>query len=187
MATRSIFLSTVANLVRESSVSVSNSQHGSKPDPLTDNAANIVSAAHLGAVGMFNPLLDRFTLLGTVHVQQWDFIVTVAGVFIATTRLRNLKVNSKREAALMEIVVASLQDWNPDAVRVFEDCKALFELEFDRLTARGHDTRFVASDALGIWVIWNILGKQPQNQEEIELVRAVGALTTHNLFDWWTK
>lgn len=136
---------------------------------------------------MFTPLLDQFPFLGKVDVKHWDFIVTVAGVFIAATRLNNLKLDSNREDVLMDIVATKLQEWDRDSLRAFEDCKSLFEREFDQLTAAGHESRFVGSDALGIWIVWNILGRQPQTQEEIEFVRAVGAMTTHNFFELWTK
>ncbi|MDI6766935.1 MAG: hypothetical protein QME52_08950 [Bacteroidota bacterium] len=160
---------------------------GKKPDPLTNRANNLVSVSHIGAIEMYIPLLDRFPFLRKVDVKQWDFIVTVAGVFIASTRLNNLNLDLKRENVIMDIVSAKLQEWDRDAVGAFEDCKVLFEREFDRLTTAGHESRFIASDALGVWVVWNVLGRQPQSQEEIKLVRVVGGMTTHNLFDWWTS
>ena len=158
-----------------------------KPDPLVDRATTLVSVSHIAAVGMFTPLLDRYPFLGKVDVKHWDFIVTVAGVFIAATRLNNLKLDSRREDAVMDVVASKLQEWDRESLRAFEDCKSLFEQEFDRLTAAGHEPRFVASDAVGIWVVWNVLGKQPESQEEIQLVRSIDAMATHNFFDWWMK
>jgi hypothetical protein len=75
--------------------------------------------------------------------------------------------------------------WDRDAIRAFDDCKQLFDREYDRLNAIGHDSQFLASDALGSWIVWNALGKQPITMEEITLVRGVGAITTHAFFNWW--
>lgn len=85
----------------------------------------------------------------------------------------------------MEIVADDLNRWDPDGIRGFEDCKGLFDREFDRLTAAGHESRFVAADAVGIWIVWNVLGRAPETDEEWQLVRATGALATHAFFDWW--
>ncbi|HEU0021003.1 MAG TPA: hypothetical protein VFR55_04925 [Dehalococcoidia bacterium] len=87
----------------------------------------------------------------------------------------------------MEVVAKHLNDWNRDGIRGFEDCKGLFDFEFDRLNAAGHDPSFVVSDAVGIWIVWKILGHPPETEEESELVRATGILATVQFFDWWDK
>ncbi len=160
---------------------------GEQSDPLLHPAASLVQAAQANAVGMFTPLLDRFPLLQDVDTGHWDFILTVAGVFMGATRLNNLGLADAREAKLMEVVAARLNEWKPEAVRGFEDCKAFFETEFDRLNAAGHDSRFVASDAVGRWIVWNVLGRAPETEDECMLVRSVGVLATHAFFDWWEK
>ena len=82
------------------------------------------------------------------------------------------------------------QGFHPDGgrcVRGFEDCKRLFEREFDRLTAAGHEPRLVASDAVGKWIVWNVLRRAPQTNEEGALARATGTMVTHAFFGWWDK
>lgn len=158
---------------------------GQKPDPLLERAATLLQAAHISAVGMFIPLLDRFPVLREAAAEHWDFIMTVAGVFMAATRLNNLHLEETREERLMQALTERLHEWNPDGIRAFEDCKQLFESEFDRLTEAGHETRFVGSDALGMWIVLNVFGRAPQGEEECMLVRATGGMTTHAFFDWW--
>lgn len=85
----------------------------------------------------------------------------------------------------MEVVAESLSQWKPDGIRGFEDCKELFESEFDRQTAAGHESRFVASDAVGKWIVWNVFGRPPATDDECALVRAIGMIVTHAFFDWW--
>jgi hypothetical protein len=156
-----------------------------KEDPLHERAMNLVQAAHINAVAMFTPLMDEFSILQ--EVQQWDFILTVAGVFMAATRLNNLNLGDTRVERLMEVVALGLDQWNPNGIRGFESCKMLFESEFDRLKEAGHENRFVASDAIGMWIIWNVLGRQPQTDEECKLVRMTGVMVTRAFFDWWEK
>lgn len=160
---------------------------GSEQDPLLERAKILVHAAHANASSMFTPLLDQFSILGNADAKHWDFILTVAGVFMASTRLHNLRLGETREERLMEIVAECLDQWNPDGIRAFEDCKGLFESEFDRLTEAGHERRFLASDAVGKWIVWNVLGRLPQTEKECSLVRASGAMVTHEFFHWWDK
>lgn len=104
---------------------------------------------------------------------------------MASSRLNDLRIGDSREERLMETVAESLVEWNSDGIRAFEDCKGLFETEYDRLAAAGHKPRFLAADAVGKWIAWNILGRVPQTQDECMLVRTTGALVTHTFFDWW--
>jgi len=156
-----------------------------KQDPLQKQAENLVSAARVNATNMFVPLLDKFPFLREADVEQFDFIVTVAGVFMASSILNCLKMDDAREERLMEIVAESLVKWNPDGIRAFEDCKELYETEYDNLAATGHDPQFLSSDAVGKWIVWNVLGRAFQAQDECMLVRTTGALVTHAFFDWW--
>jgi hypothetical protein len=158
-----------------------------QPNPLLEKAENLVQAAQINAVGMITPLVDRFPILRQVDVAHSDFILTVAGVFMAATRLNNLRLGDVGEERLMEVVAARLDQWKPDGIRGFEDCKGLFESEFDRLTKVGHEPRFMASDAVGKWIVLNMFGRPPQTHEEAMIVRAAGGMVTHAFFDWWDK
>jgi len=166
---------------------VSSSSKNSQPDPLLERAQNLVQAAQINAVSMFTSLLDRFPILREVDVEHSDFILTVASVFIAATRLNNLHLGDEREERLLEVVAERLDQWKPDGTRGFEDCKELFEREFDQLTEAEGEPRFVSSDALGKWIIWNILGRPPQTDEESILVRAIGETVIYSFYDWWDK
>ncbi len=159
----------------------------SKQDQLLDRSKNLVHAAHINAIGMFTPLIDKFPFLREADVEHWDFVLSIAGVFMAVTNLNNLKIDHDLENRLMEIVTKDLVEWNSDGIRGFEDCKNLFESEFDRLTTAGHKPKFIASDALGKWIVWNVLGRAPQTNEECLLVRTVGIMITHVFLDWWDK
>ncbi len=154
-------------------------------DPLIEQAERLVRAATIQAVGIFVPLLDKYPSLRAVNAEQWDFIVTVAGIFMAASRLHNLGLAEPREEKLMEIVSKRLDEWKPDGTHAFEDCKGLFESKYDLLAAAGHDQRFLASDSVGTWIVWNIFGHAPNTDEECALVRATGVLVTHAFFDWW--
>jgi hypothetical protein len=160
---------------------------GSSLDPLQKQAEELVSVARINATNIFVPLLSRYSVLRDANVENWDFIVTVAGVFIAASVLNNMLDGNAREENLMGFVAERVESWNPDGVRAFEDCKELYEREYDRLELTGHESRYLASDAVGKWIVWNVLNKCPESQEEIMLVRAVGVMVTHFFVDYWRR
>jgi hypothetical protein len=137
---------------------------------------------------MFVSLLKKFSFLREVDVKQWDFTLTIAGVFIAVTRLRELRLREKRQRKLMRKVGAKLIQWDStNGRRAFEDCASFYERAFNELTSLGDDPRLVRSDALGSWIVWNVLRRPPQSQEEHQLVRIVGGMVTHTFFNWWKE
>ena len=158
---------------------------GSKKGPLVKRARALVSASHLHAAGAFPELQGRFPVLSDVNFGHWTFILTIAGVFVAATRLANLSLGESREAKLMDIVSKHLDKWNRHGLLGFENCKGLFEREFDRLTAAGHEPRFIASDAVGLWIVWNVLDHPPQTSDECTLIRWTGVWVIEGFFDWW--
>ncbi len=78
-----------------------------------------------------------------------------------------------------------MDQWQPDGLKAFDDCKALFEQEFDLLTARHQEERYIGSDALGLWIVWNVLGHPPENEKELQFLRAVGIVVVGGLFNYW--
>jgi hypothetical protein len=164
----------------------SNGPAPSPTDTLRERAERLVPSANIHATSLFVPMLDQFPLLRDVKPDQWDFVVTIASVFIAATRLRNLKTEGASEEKLMEMVAHGLADWDQkNGIRGFEDCKAIYERTFDALTNSHADPRFIASDALGWWTVWNLLGREPKGEEDLRLVRTIGGATVHTFFSWW--
>ena len=161
---------------------------GGKIDPLMEQADILVQAASINAITAFTPMLDEFAFLREADPKHWDFVLTIAGVFMALTRLRNLRLGERRERKLSEKVCERLAQWNPaNGIRGFEHCKAFFERNFDALARAGDKPRFTASDTIGSWIVWDVLGRPPQSEDERRLVRTIGALVTHAFFNWWDE
>jgi hypothetical protein len=131
-------------------------------DPLLRQADTLVSAAETYATETFTSLLKKFSFLREVDKRHWDFILTIAGVFIAVTRLGHLGLGENHQRKLMGKVGEKLTQWDPaNGRRAFEDCASFYERAFNELTSAGDEPRFVGSDALGSWVVWSVLGRRP--------------------------
>jgi hypothetical protein len=162
---------------------------GKKEDSLNERAEKLVTAAKIQAVASFVPMLDKFPFLSKVKPTDWDFFITVAGVFIASSILEQLRLDNKRKESLMDIVSNNLLEWNSDGIAAFDDCKYLFEKVHEELSVTAEyqkDNKFLAADSLGMWVTWNLLQHKPENNDEINFSRTIGLITIHAFSNWWS-
>ena len=159
-------------------------------DRLEGDAALVVGAANTLANGMFAKLIDAFPFIPHDERGQkyWDFIVTIAGVFFALIRLRTLNLNEKRRLKLEKKVAVCLVQLYPRGARpAFENCKSFFDQAYYGLLGADHDPQLIASDAIGMWVVWEILSHRAETDHEIKLVRWVGLMIVKTFFEWWEK
>jgi hypothetical protein len=160
---------------------------GLERDPLLRQADSLVQAAETYASETFTLLLKKFSFLREVDKKRWDLTVTIAGVFIAVTQLTHLGLGENRQRKLMERVGAKLIQWNPtNGRRGFENCASFYEKAFNELTSVS-EPQFVGSDALGSWVVWSVLSRPAQSEEEHRLVRTVGGMIIPTFINWWEK
>lgn len=164
---------------------------GQKNDPLAGRADALVGAARLIASDAYMDALEEFSFMRDVRdteggIKHWYFILTIAGIFVAITRLRNLNLEKDREQKLTATVAEQLSEWSPtNGMRGFEHCKSFFEKTYDALAAEGSEPQFVSSDSIGMWIAWDVLDRPPASEEERRFVRTVGLLVTRSFFDWW--
>jgi hypothetical protein len=161
-----------------------------KRDPLERDAALLVRAANTLAFGMFGKISDEFPFIPHDERGQryWDFVVTIAGVFFALIRLRTLNLNEKRRLKLEKKVAACLVQSYPQNARLaFEHCHSFFDKAYYAVLDADHDPKLVASDAIGMWVVWEILRNPAETEQELKLVRWVGLMIVNSFFEWWEK
>ena len=107
---------------------------GEKQDPLFDRAAELVEVAQINATAMFLPALERFSVLREVDTEHWDFVLTVAGVFIAATRdsrLANEGIIDKAKGCDIALATRMVSDAAAD---LYDAC-CLFTSDADYLPA----------------------------------------------------
>ncbi|MHB1206375.1 MAG: hypothetical protein ACYCZX_12465 [Rhodospirillaceae bacterium] len=161
-------------------------------DPLLAQARGLLDTAVEAAAAAYDPMCEQFPSLDAAFSKayqqgRWGLIVTIACVYIAAARLQNLALGEARELALMNEVSAHLEAWDAEHARAcFENCKEFFGPNYEGLAARGLEQRYLASDTIGIWIAWNILGHGPQTDDEVHFVRTIGVALTHGFFGWWT-
>jgi hypothetical protein len=150
----------------------------------TNSAKLLVSASVTHSLLIADQISAQFPSLN-IDRRQWNFVLTVASIFVALSSLTKHSLPSAQEDALIDIVAEDLRRWDPSGMGGFENCKSVFEQEFGRLTAAGHEARFIGSDALGMWIAVSLIRRQPYTQEECQLVRVAGATVIHSFLNWW--
>lgn len=161
---------------------------GENDGPRTQ-AEYLVTAAQIQATTAYTSVGEQFDLVYTIPTDSWDFVLTVAGVFIAATRANQIGLPEARVDSLMEIVARKLNSWRPEGISAFEDCKAFFDRTFDALKkdpSYQHQPELIGSDAIGSWIVWNLVKHAPESEQERGLARALGVLVTHSFFNWWS-
>jgi hypothetical protein len=163
---------------------------GQNDDPLTERADTLVHMAAASAAASHGPLSERFPIVREAIAQpsdlkHFDFILTIAGVFVAIMRLSEF-VGEDRGRTILTKVHAHLAQWNSEhGLSGLKHCHAFFDKNTERFVEMGHDKRYIASDTLGLWAIRDILGRRPGTDEERELARTIGAVLTDGFYDWW--
>jgi len=157
-------------------------------DPLEQDAASLVGEANTLAISTFLEFIDEFPFIPQDERGQkyWDFIVTIAAVFLALTRLRTLNLDEKRRLKLEKKVAESLVQRYPRSARpAFENCKSYFDKTYYDLLDAGYEAQLVAADTIGGWVVWGILRHPAETEQEHKLVRWVGTMIAQSFFNWW--
>jgi len=172
---------------RIAKVATSNSED--KSAALKEKATDIIGAAQVCAVASFNPLAEQFPAIGMLQqpneLENYDWVLTIAIVFATTENLVQQNLQPAEISSLIETVANGLQQWKPDGINGFMDCRNTFEKEASRLRGAGYPEEHLASDAIGMWIFVNLLSKMPQTQEDMRLLRTVGHIAMNSLSNWW--
>ncbi|MFQ5903563.1 MAG: hypothetical protein ACE5JO_07730 [Candidatus Binatia bacterium] len=152
-------------------------------------AKRLVAASQILATDSYTDVAKRFDLVHDVPTDRWDFILTIAGVFIAVSRLEETSLSDSQKHELSEVVATDLTKWDSKAVAAFEDCREFFNRTYDGSASESpykDDPTYLATDALGSWIVWNLFDHAPEATQERQLVRVLGGLATHSFFRWWS-
>ena len=156
-----------------------------KRDPLESDADLLVGAVNSFAISMFPKFIDEFAFIPHDErgLRYWDFVVTIAGVFIALIRLRTLNLNEKRCLKLENLCacIPQSQDQHLKSASHFSTRPIMI------FQTQVRESQLVASDTIGGWVVWAILGHPAETELELTLARRVGIMIVHSFFNWWGK
>jgi hypothetical protein len=155
---------------------------------LIENAERLPSAAKILAIGSYTEFLNEYPIIGQINPEHWDFVLTVAGIFVAVSQLNHENISKKDKDSLLDIVTNAAIEIYPDSIDACDDCRLFVDRTYDGLNKKNEyedNPQFLFSDSLGGWIVWNLLGHAPANEDERKLIRVLGAFLVHSFISWW--
>ena len=157
-------------------------------DKLIENGKRLPSAARIEAVGSYMQFLDKYPIIASIKPDHWDFILTIAGIFVAVSQLNHENIPEQDKDAILDTVTNAGIEIYPDSREACEDCRNFFDRTYDGLAKEKEykdNPKFLFSDSLGSWVVWNLFGHASSNEDERNLIRILGGFLAHSFISWW--
>lgn len=155
---------------------------------LVGRAQSLANMAEASAVSSFVPMLDQFPSLRRVDPKRWDQVLTIAGIFVATSRLNQINIAVAERNSLLDIVMNEALQWNTHSAEAFDDCRVFVDRSYDAVARNlpvDTDRSYHFSDALGSWIVWNLFNHAASSDEEWQMVRVLGGAVVHEFYSWW--
>lgn len=155
-------------------------------EKLLENAKKLPKAAKILAVSSYTQFLDKYAVVRNVELAEWDFIISVAGVFVALSQLNHESLDVNEKEVILDEVTNSATELSPNFVEACENCRKFVDTTYNVLekSYKGEE-KFLFSDSLGAWIVWNLFGHAPDSEDERSLTRQLGAFLVHSFFSWW--
>ena len=152
-------------------------------DPVDEKVELLVPAAKGWAIVSFQSVDKEFHLAvdSSNPFSAWDFFVTVGGVTVAVFSLFQ-RFPEEKAVRLFNQICKELDEWDVNGSRALEDCRAFIARSLQG--SPGQHSDVTPKDALGMWVLWNIYGRCPSD-EEAKPARAIGGMLEHAFSSWW--
>lgn len=157
-------------------------------DKLIENGEKLPSAARILAVSSYTNFLDKYPIIGQIKPEHWDFVLTIAGIFVAVSQLNHESIPKQDKDTILDSLTNAAIKIYPDSIDACDDCRNFVDRTYDELTKEKEyqsNPQFLFSDSLGVWVVWNLFGHASSNENERKLIRVLGGFFVHSFISWW--
>jgi hypothetical protein len=134
-------------------------------------------------VASYSSFVEQFPFLSEVSDDDWDFYLIVGLAFGATLKTQDLNIDALQRDKLKESILSALIEWKSDGEAAFFDCETLFRKTHQKLT--NYNSQYPTADALGYWIVFNLLKRPPQQENEKEFMRTAGLWSLGVLGSFW--
>jgi hypothetical protein len=151
----------------------------SKPeDPLVKVARGTFGAMQIIAVSSYAPLQEARAVPES-DSEQWEFFATIAAVH-AVSSVYLTRFGQERYRHFAGKMFDEVARWKPDGGAALADCAVFTNKNIETQGASAH------AQALGFWLIWNLLGQTPELAQS-QNASMVGGLFFANAVSWWDE
>lgn len=157
-------------------------------DKHIENGKRLPSVAKILAVSSYTQLLDKYPVIEKIKPEQWDFILTVAGIFLCVSQLNHESILENKKDIIRDAITNAGIEVYPDCIQACEDCRNFVDRTYGGLAQTKeyqNNPEFLFSDSLGSWIVWNLFDHAPSNVEERDLIRVLGVYLIHSFISYW--
>lgn len=161
---------------------------------MKESAKKLISMANSSATQLNEEMIKdeelkkRFPAITNVDLGQWDFFVSVACVWAAIAQLNNEDIPANKKEEVRKTVVRSLMERYSDGPMALEDCTGLIKKEGSRDAIvdpiSGNEVTGT-EQALGLWIVCNLLQRMELNNEEWRIALVLGHLCFKFYESFW--
>ncbi len=142
---------------------------------LAERTRIMVRATRIGPIGLFVPLSERFSALAGSKPEEWDFFLAVGAVCAALIEHNFRDSSSETNELVRRTAAEELVEWRTVALEALEDCEGFVVRSMEALLQVGDSTaREALSKAIGMWIAWNVLKREPSEEADVALAAAAG-------------
>ncbi len=154
------------------------------PASLLEKGETLVMMAHSVAVASLTSPVQKLELPEalTADVENWNFFMTVAGVFAAVHALGQRVSEETIDGITSGRVLRKLDGWNPEGSLAFSDCRQFVEGSLK--SASQEQIELTPADAIGMWLLCKLYRRFPTPEETAD-ARPLGELLLDTFAEWW--
>jgi len=155
---------------------------------IIDRGKQLPYAANILAVSSLKEFIDKYPIIGQIKPEHWDFVLTIAGIFVGVSQLNNENIPNRTKDLILDKVTNAAIEIYDDSIDACDDCRNFVDRTYDGLAKEAdyqNNKQFLFADSLGAWVVWNLFGHASSNEDERKLVRTIGAFLVHSFISWW--
>ncbi|PIV38861.1 MAG: hypothetical protein COS29_05700 [Candidatus Omnitrophica bacterium CG02_land_8_20_14_3_00__42_8] len=157
-------------------------------DKLIENGEKLPSAAKVLAVSSYKQFINKYPIIEKIKPEHWDFVLTIAGIFVAVSQLNHENIPEQDKNAILDTVTSAAIEIYPNSIEACEDCRNFVDRTYNELAREKEykdNSKFLFSDSLGSWMVWNLFGHASSNEDERNLIRILGGFLAHSFISWW--
>jgi len=159
-------------------------------DSLLAKASESAQAASLLAVGLLRDLGKQSPSVRDIPLEQWDRILTTAGVFVIIAHLDAVPLGEQRRARLVAAIMDDFHKLQADASSLLQDCASMVDETLDNLADEEEyqgNTRLALADAIGYWAAKNLFAGGLGSPDGQRLARPLGGTLLQTFHAWWSE
>jgi hypothetical protein len=148
-------------------------------DHLIKSSRGLVPTARNTAKALNTPICAKFPEAASFDMKAWDLFLTVGFVWAALSALETANVPKTEIEEIRGIVGESLARIFPKGLQALDHCTLFMN------QTMGSNAQLQVNDALGYWIVWNLLGRNDFTDDESNFVRVLGDIAMKEFATFW--